>query len=466
MNEDDIERMLDSIASTVDARLMAIGARTAAWEATDWSVMRLFQVCASDREVAAVGVNRYDQEGHEQAQVGDPTGTQRVQALALRMQAIRTARGGGGGAGAPPQRPGHQEDDTEIYVRSDLCTLLAEAELDPPLQEAEASTTGAFSAAAAPPTTSKKTTKFTPGLTVRPEEVYDKFQGVKSNQVEQKDDAQADSASDDDNDDEKLALSEGKRKRTPLLPELLLHVPEFAGRSNPVLNTVEAHEVKEITPKQVKKAYKSFAMVEGMPTFTKASPLLKVLASSGIDGLDKLQIKLNKLYKDEQADQRQDANTVYHVLNHCLELVSAMALGKKIDQVKLDAMQRDVYLVAALQSQKFIAPGVHLIKELCKTLKLPAVGDMSKYAGMTEELDMVDQKDVLDQLKIMIELNKAVTGKDGVLAGRLNNSALGTDDLVRATVHTNSLGSAHEASNQGSNPALLQVHLSSRSSGR
>ena len=289
---------------------------------------------------------------------------------------------------------------------------------------------------------------------------------MKSNQVEQKDGAQTDSASDDDNDDEKLALSEGKRKRTPLLPELLLHVPEFTGRSNPVLNTVEAHEVKEITPKQFKKAYKSFAMVEGMPTFTKTSPLLKVLASSGIEGLDKLQIRLNKLYKDEQADQRQDANTIYHVLNHCLELVSAMALDKKIDQIKLDAMQRDVYLVAALQSQKFIAPGVHLIKELCKTLKLPAVGDMSKYAGMTEELNMVDQKDVLDQLKIMIELNKAVTGKDGVLAGRLNESAPGTDDLVRTTVHTNSLGSAHKKSNRGGSPALLQVHLSSRSSGR
>ena len=109
MNEDDIERMLGSIAATVDARLMAIGARTAAWEATDWSVMRLFQVCASDREVAAVGTNRYDQAGHEQAQVGAPSGTQRVQALALRMQAIRTARGGDGGAGVPPQRPGHQE---------------------------------------------------------------------------------------------------------------------------------------------------------------------------------------------------------------------------------------------------------------------------------------------------------------------------------------------------------------------
>ena len=52
---------------------------------------------------------------------------------------------------------------------------------------------------------------------------------------------------------------------------------------------------------------------------TKSSPLLKVLTASGIKGLDKLQTKLNKLYKDEQADQRQDANTVYHVLNHCLE---------------------------------------------------------------------------------------------------------------------------------------------------
>jgi hypothetical protein len=95
-------------------------------------------------------------------------------------------------------------------------------------------------------------------------------------------------------------------------------------------------------------------------------------------------------------------------------------------------MQRGVYLVAALQSQKFIAPGMKLIEELCKTLKLPAVGEMSKYAGMTEDLEMAEQKDVLDQLKIMIELNKAVTGKDGVLAGRLNESALGEDDPVRA----------------------------------
>ena len=51
---------------------------------------------------------------------------------------------------------------------------------------------------------------------------------------------------------------------------------------------------------------------------------------------------------------------------------------------------------------------------------------------------------VLDQLKIMIELNKAATGKDGVLAGRLNESALGEGDLVRATVHTSSLGNAHD----------------------
>ena len=464
MDDDDIERMLTRIADAVDHRAMAIGARTTAWEATDWQLTRLFHVCASDREVAAVGTHRVNQDGQEQDPAGTPTGTQRVQTLALRMQAIRAARGGDGGAGQPPQRPGHTEADTEAFVRTELCVLLAEAELDPPLQDAAENATEGPPAAAAPATTSKKATKFTPGLTVRPQEVYDKYQGVKSNQVEQDDGSQAGSASDDEADDEKLVLSEGKRKRTPLLPELLLHIPEFAGRSNPVLNTVEAHEVKEITPKQVKKAYKSFAMVEGMPTFTKASPLLKVLSSSGIEGLDKLQIRLNKLYKDEHADQRQDANTVYHVLNHCLELVSAVALEKKIDQVKLDAMQRDVYLVAALQSQKFIKPGVMLIKELCKTLKLPAIGEMSKYAGMTEELEMVEQKDVLDQLKIMIELNKAVTGKDGVLAGRLNESALGKDDPVRATVHTSNLGNAQNT-NRGNNP-LLQIYLSSRSSGR
>jgi hypothetical protein len=93
MNEDDIGRMLGRIAAAVDHRLMAIGARTAAWEATDWPIMRLFQVCASDREVAAVGTRRYDEEGNEHEGAGGFTGTQRVQTLALRMQAIRAARG-------------------------------------------------------------------------------------------------------------------------------------------------------------------------------------------------------------------------------------------------------------------------------------------------------------------------------------------------------------------------------------
>jgi hypothetical protein len=121
MDEDDIERMLARIAAAVDHRVMAIGARTTAWEATDWPITRLFHVCASDREVAAVGTHRYDEGGHEQDQAGAPTGAQRVQALALRMQAIRAARGEEGGAGQPPQRPGHAEADTEAYVRTDLC---------------------------------------------------------------------------------------------------------------------------------------------------------------------------------------------------------------------------------------------------------------------------------------------------------------------------------------------------------
>ena len=120
--DDDLQRMLDSIAATVDGRLMAIGARTAGWEATDWSLTRLFQLCATDREIAAVGTRRHDREGNE-LQAEDKTGTQRVRDLAMRMKAIREARDEGG-AGDPPLRPGDTEEDSEAYVRSEpICVV-------------------------------------------------------------------------------------------------------------------------------------------------------------------------------------------------------------------------------------------------------------------------------------------------------------------------------------------------------
>ena len=51
----------------------------------------------------------------------------------------------------------------------------------------------------------------------------------------------------------------------------------------PVLKTAEAQEVCVIKDKQLKRAYRSFSLVEGIPAPAKESPLLKVLTAAGID---------------------------------------------------------------------------------------------------------------------------------------------------------------------------------------
>ena len=82
-----------------------------------------------------------------------------------------------------------------------------------------------------------------------------------------------------------------------------------------------------------------------------------MLESAGLKNCKEVQSALNKLYKDEHADLRQDANCVLHVLNDCLDMVDAINTKREYAEEELERIQRDVYLVAMLQSQKLIVHG-------------------------------------------------------------------------------------------------------------
>ena len=64
-----------------------------------------------------------------------------------------------------------------------------------------------------------------------------------------------------------------------------------------------------------------------------------------------------------------------------------------------------------------IAPGEDLVARVCKQLKLPAIENLAEFAGAKNELPMEQQVKVLEALKIMVSLNKAVSGNGGVGKG-------------------------------------------------
>ena len=284
-----------------------------------------------------------------------------------------------------------------------------------------------------------KPTKYTQVLTVRPQEVQNKYllpkpKSYTQNKVMGGDDA---SSSEDEEEEER---KQSKRKRKPLKPELLLSVPSAAGESMPVLKTAEAVRIKAIDKKAKIKAYRSFSLVEGLPAPPKESPFLKVLESAGLKNCKEVQSALNKLYKDEHADLRQDANCVLHVLNDCLDMVDAINTKREYAEEELERIQRDVYLVAMLQSQKLIVHGEAVMEQMCKHMKLPSIGELKQYTGLSDELTQEQQKNIIAQLKTMVELNKVI--KDNPK----NGSASDKDEPERPTVQRSD--SAPSESNQ------------------
>ena len=189
-------------------------------------------------------------------------------------------------------------------------------------------------------------------------------------------------------------------------------------------------------------------MCKGMPVRKKEEkgfPLLDIMTKAGVPGLESIQSALIKANKEVYHDMTQDVNSIYHVLNHCLKLVATINKGESIPTEQLTLIEWDVHVVAILQSQRLIAPGEDLVARVCKQLKLPAIDNLAAFAGAKSELPMEQQTKVLEALKIMISLNKAVTGQDGVQQGtkrgHLNSTPLErTDSGGEQVANTSPLG--------------------------
>ena len=423
-----------------DPRDMRINALSSGWMTSPVGIMELFKVAMTSAEVHGLGTEYYDDDGDLVAAEA-VTGTMRVRSYAERMEAIR---GAAFKNETMPKIPDTDVEDSLFAVRKGICELMAEAGLYAPQLDEKAPVAAPIAGAASGSQDEKKPTKFTEGLNVKPSDVHKKLFKPKQAQFNQDSSEEEHASSDEDEveaaDGEKGAEpayphykdSSGRMQMTKIAPELMMSLPATQGRGSSVLNTLEAVDIMPLSAKSQKNALRQFSMVKGLPLRKKEDkeyPLLDIMTKAGVSGLDTIQSALVKANKDVHQQMTQDVNSIYHVLNHCLKMVASLNKGEKIPEEQLTLIEWDVHVVAILQSQRLIAPGEDLVARVCKQLKLPAIENLAEFAGAKNELPTEQQVKVLEALKVMVSLNKAVSGNDGVQQG--NKRHLNTTPLER-----------------------------------
>ena len=338
---------LAAIAGGADAEAVASAAREAEWRALNWTAEKLVLHAAQRAFVAS----------HD--------------ALATTKQAAERLQNIARGSPNPA-------DDSIAAVAATMCKALAEAGCS-----AEGQSPAPARATSPKTTTTTNTpTVWTPGLVVRPATATAKYAEAHAHIHEQneKEEDEEDEAGDEaaagkDGDEKQIeGTKQAQKKRRTLPVELQLMMPSLAGQSMPVVRTEDAKEIKALTKKQVTKAQREFPLVKGLPAPPKApAPLLQLLRSGGFNSmtLDNIQTELTKQFQQKDANLRQDANTVLHILAHALQLAAAMRNKEEISEEKMQAIERDVYLVAMLQQQKLVANGEAMVDKICKCLHLP-----------------------------------------------------------------------------------------------
>ena len=467
--------LLASAVGVADPTAMRVNALAAGWNSSSVSIMDLFQTAMTSGDVHGVGTAFYDDDG-SLVEALDATGTTRVRDYSARMQAIRDAAFN---QQEMPNIPGKDAKDSILAVRTELCELLAEAGLYAPSVEEMAPVAAPIAGAASGSQTEKKATKFTEGLNVKASDVHKKLFVPKGVLLSQ-DSSEEEHASEDEDAVEAVEGEEpayphykdknGRMQPTKIAPELMLSLPASQARGPAVLDTLESTDIKPLSVTSRRAALRKFSLCKGMPVRKKEEkefPLLDIMTKAGVPGLESIQSALIKANKEVYHDMTQDVNSIYHVLNHCLKMVAAINKGESISTEQLTLIEWDVHVVAILQSQRLIAPGEDLVARVCKQLKLPAIDNLAAFAGAKSELPMEQQTKVLEALKIMISLNKAVTGNDGVQQGtkrgHLNSTPLErTDSGGEQVANTSPLGN-QKAKEGRATTASLQ---SSKSTGR
>ena len=361
-----------------------------------------------------------------------PAHTTQVKLCARRLHAIMTS-----------QPLPDYDNDSDAEVRDSICELLGEVDVGCTKQHLLGHTPAIPTKRefhhhdqSSQPLTKKPAT-YTPGLSVRPSTVTAEFTTTIGHN---RPDEGGEAKEEDEEDEEDTGVVEekqAKRKARKLQPELLMQLPQVAGQSLPYEDNADTKEIKSITKLAKTKAYQKFSLVEGLPKCNKACPVLDLLEAGGYPQSKIAHIRkmTGKYFTDKYKDTRQDANSILHVLSDTLSLVAATRTQTEVDDATLKGIERNVHIVAMLQSQKLVSYGETIMEKIVEHLRLPDVGALRKVTGITDELTDAQQQQVLSQIKLMVEMNTVIRASNSAQGG--NDGATGAqDDLPRTTVQT------------------------------
>jgi len=337
------------------------------------------------------------------------------------------------------------DGDTPVEIRETICELLADTGIPYTKQlladhmQANPKREQDKDSPNQPP--AKKAAVYTPGLTVRPIAVTAEFTSITSARDRNMSESTNHGDDKEDNEDgenlDKVEEKQAKRKQRKLQPELLMQLPQVAGQSMPVETNADTHEVKTITKTSKLKAYQKFSLVQGLPPCNKACPVLDLLESGGYPQTKIATIRkmTGTYFKEKYKDLRQDANATMHILADTLFLVAAMRTEQQVTDEQLLGIERNVHIVAMLQSQKLLTYGEAIMTKIVEQLRLPDVGALRKVTGITDELTDAQQQQVLSQIKLMVEMNTVVRASTRA-QGENDGAAETKDALPRPTVPT------------------------------
>ena len=271
--------------------------------------------------------------------------------------------------------------------------------------------------------------KFKPthGLKLNAAEVIAEIREPKSIYRTPADLEKADASSSDessDEDDGKAKDSKRAKKAAGHLctAEILLNIPaEPREGSLPILQCVEAIQLNTLPQATLKKLKKMVPIIRLLPVPPKENHLIVFLRSAGFnrDDLDKLQKELIRTYKVDYGEVKTEVNGVLVLCDYLLQAVAHIGGGKELDAKELENIEKLVYVVTALQSERLINYSAKVTKNLARVAGLPELDELKGVAGALRELSQDEKDKVAAALKLATDLTASKNKQGLELADRV-----------------------------------------------
>ena len=171
----------------------------------------------------------------------------------------------------------------------------------------------------------------------------------------------------------------------------------------------------------LKRLQKMVPIIKLLPVPPKDNHLIAFLRSAGFNpgDLDKLQKELIRTYKVDYGQVKTEVNGVLVLCDYLLQTVAHIGGGNEIDAKELENIEKLVYVVTTLQSERLIGYSAKVTKNLAKVAGLPELDELKGVAGSLRELSQDEKNKVAAALKLATELTASKNMQELGLAARV-----------------------------------------------